>query len=326
MTTAPVNKWIEGISPADRTIDVAVRSLQARLAAVEHFLPLAVERAEGNVEHVHHLRVWARRAAAALNLYADLLPRRRATWLRTQLRRLRRAANDARDYDVLAQRLAQTCSEPVAAGWLKKVQAQRTEAQKPLVAIYERLKRNDRFERRIAKVLCRVRPRRTKKHGQASPLFGDWARGRLRPIVKSFFAAAPLDGAKMAALHRFRIRGKKLRYAMELLAGAFPPDFREKLYPKIEILQEKLGAINDLATAQVRLRHQLDLAEERAKRDHLKKLLADEKGRLKQARQDLMAWFTAEFQEDLEANFGALLAQPAHCDERVGTLVLSPAG
>src|SRR5262249_58635227 len=112
MTTARPDKWVQGVSPDDRTTDVAVRTLQARLAAIQHYLPLAAEKAEEDVEHVHQLRVWTRRASAALKLYAGLLPRRRTARMKKQLKRLRRAANDARDCDVLARRLAEDHAHP----------------------------------------------------------------------------------------------------------------------------------------------------------------------------------------------------------------------
>ena len=44
-------------------------------------------------------------ATAALRLYDDLLPRRWCLWLQKQLKRVRRAANNARDCDVLIERL-----------------------------------------------------------------------------------------------------------------------------------------------------------------------------------------------------------------------------
>lgn len=98
-------KWVEGIAPEERVGEVASRTLQGRLGAVLHYLPLAAEKADEDLEHVHQLRVWARRATAALRLYQDLLPRRRLCWMRKQLKRVRRAANGARDCDVLLERL-----------------------------------------------------------------------------------------------------------------------------------------------------------------------------------------------------------------------------
>ena len=302
------NKWVQGVSPDDRTTAVATRTLQARLAAVLHYLPLAAEKAEADVEYVHLLRVWTRRAAAALKLYASLLPRRRTAWIKKQLKRLRRAANDARDCDVLARHLADDYTHPEAETWAGKVRARRAEAQKPITAINEHLKRDDRFDRRVTKLLRGVRVRRKHRHRPADQRFGDWARASLRPLVETFFAAVPAHRTDMAALHAFRIRGKELRYSMELLAEAFGPDFRENLYPLVETLQDRLGALNDLATAQTRLRKWIDEADSPTEAEHLQKLLAEEQARFEHERREFVNWFTPPLQQQLRARFDALLA------------------
>jgi CHAD domain-containing protein len=112
MTTAQFDKWILHVEPDDRTSDVVARTLASRLVAVQHYLPLAAEKAEEDAEYVHELRVWTRRAAAALNLYAHFLPLRRLRRAKRQLKRLRRAAKDARDYDVLIQGIAKEHTSP----------------------------------------------------------------------------------------------------------------------------------------------------------------------------------------------------------------------
>jgi CHAD domain-containing protein len=307
MATAQMGKWMLDASPDDRTSDVAIRTLKARLAAVQRYLPLAAEKADEDFEYVHELRVSTRRATAALTLYADLLSRRRAAWLAKHLKNLRRAANDARDYDVLAQRLAKDHPEPEANRLLQNVRVQRRKAQKPILALHQRLKRCDHFERRIAKALQRVRPRRKKRSRTTDPRFGAWARANLRPLVQRFFKAAANHGTDAAALHKFRIRGKKLRYAMELLAGAFPPDFREKLYPIIEGLQDKLGEINDHLTAQARWRQQMEAAGGAAEVNHLQTLLIEEHDRVEDARQRLLNWWTPQLQESLRAGFDGMV-------------------
>jgi hypothetical protein len=71
MQGALTERWVQGVSPADRTIDVAVRTLGGRLDAVLYYLPLAAEKADEDTEYVHQLRVWTRRATAALRLYED---------------------------------------------------------------------------------------------------------------------------------------------------------------------------------------------------------------------------------------------------------------
>jgi CHAD domain-containing protein len=85
--------------------------------------------------------------------------------------------------------------------------------------------------------------------------FGSWAAGQLTEVSDEFFEAAPNESADVADLHRFRIRGKALRYSMELLGSAFDNELRETHYRTIEELQERLGAINDHVTACDRLRN-----------------------------------------------------------------------
>jgi CHAD domain-containing protein len=306
ITTAQIDKWIRHVAPDDRTSDVAAQTLESRLVAVQHYLPLAAEKAQEDAEYVHELRVWTRRTAAALNLYADFLPRRWLRWMKRQLKKLRRVAKDARDYDVLVQRLTKEHSSPETGCWLAKLRARRSKAQFPIRTIHERLKYDDRFAQQIRELLRRVRPRGKKKGRLKESRFGDWARASLRAMVQKFFKAAPTDGTDLATLHKFRIRGKRLRYGMELLAGAFPRDFREKLYPIVETLQDKLGEINDRATAQVQLRQRIKSATDKTEATHLRKRLADERARLEQLRRAFLAWCTPQFLKECRAGFEAL--------------------
>src|SRR3954466_9022178 len=102
---AASGKWIEGIGSENPVEEAARRSLEPRLAAVARCLPLAAHLAEHEFEHVHRLRVATRRACAALKLYKQLLPEKPARWLKRRLRKIRKAAGDARDLDVLSRRL-----------------------------------------------------------------------------------------------------------------------------------------------------------------------------------------------------------------------------
>jgi CHAD domain-containing protein len=292
-------KWVERGAPGERVDEVAARTLQGRLDAVLHFLPLATEKAEEDREYVHQMRVWARRATAAVRLYDDLLPRRRSSWLRKQLKRVRRAANDARDCDVLLERLKKQTSRG-AQRWLETVRAERARAQKAIIAIHERLGRDRRFERRIDKLVQRARDRGDEKAGEPAPSFVDWAREHLRPVVERFFDAVPADPGDEAALHRFRIRGKELRYALELLAGAFPEQVRTELYPTVEAMQDRLGEINDLATAKARLQLNIQFATGRSEAGSWRRLLANEQQQFDRARRAFQDWCSPQMLQDLQ--------------------------
>ena len=307
MKHAITDKWLPELSPDEPIHTASVRTLQDRLGAVQYYLPLAAEKAEEDVEHVHQLRVWTRRATAALRLYDELLPRRRLRWLKKQLRRIRRAANDARDSDVLTQRLKQKAPGRGTRRWLKAALAERAEAQGAIVAVHHRLRRDDRFGRRIDKLLERVASR-GEEQGRQAPRFGDWAQERLWRAVLEFFAATPADPNDEAALHQFRICGKQFRYVIELLAAAFPDRLRTELYPVIEKMQDQLGDINDLVTAQAKLREQIERASKPAEATDWRRLLAAEQAQFEQARQLFWDSHTPAMLKKLRAGFEALLS------------------
>ncbi len=307
MTGPLTEKWIQDVSPSDQTSDVALRTLRGRLDAVLYYLPLAAEKADEDIEHIHQLRVWTRRATAALRLYENLIPRRRCSWMKKQLKRVRQTANDARDCDVLVERLKKKQSSPATKRWLAAVQAERTETQTPIVVVYERLLHGDRFRRRIDKLLERVRSRGEEKTRSEAKLFGEWARTYFRPVVDRFFAAVPADQTDEAALHQFRICGKRLRYDMELLAGAFPDEFRTRLYPTIEAIQDRLGDINDLATAKARHRRNIGAASDRREAASWRRLLTNEQAELDRTRQQFWDWCAPQTLRDLRGGFETML-------------------
>ncbi len=283
-------KWIEGTS-ADQPVSTAARrTLEVRLAVVWHYLPLAARRAEEDVEHVHQLRVASRRAVAAIEIFWDLLPKRRARWLRKRLRKIRRTAGEARDDDVLAGRLEHWAQRhPPVELVSKQVLAHRRKAQKPIQKIHRKLV-DENFERGLSQLLDRIRWR--DKRRRREPCFAVVARQSLKATASDFWSAAEGDFDDIAALHQFRIAGKQLRYAMEVFAAAFPPAFREDQYPIVEQLQELLGTVNDHATAEMRLKSWLEDADDAELQQALRTLLAAERRSLARSRQQFLTWWT----------------------------------
>jgi CHAD domain-containing protein len=292
-------KWLPDVSPDDRTADVAARALAGRLEPVRRYLKRVTRTADP--EDAHQLRVWARRADAALRLYADLLPAKDARWFEKWLRRLRKAAGRVRDSDVLARQVAGPDNHlPI------QLRADRRRGMKKVRQLANRLDGGRRLRRRTRKLLARVGDKIA-----GTERFADRARYSLRPLVGSFFAACPIAGADDAALHRFRIRGKELRYALELLAGAFPPAFRDVLYPVVAALQERLGLVNDLATARRRLAEWLSATGDPATVSHLHRRLAAIAEELVQARAEFHQWWTPELREVLRQRFDEFLGSPS---------------
>ena len=288
---------------------VAYRALRKRLKMVTHYAPLAVDLWQDEIEHVHQLRVATRRARAALHLYEDLFPKRPLRWMNRRLSELRRAAGNARDLDVLGQRLRTIAGEKQDShlgAVVEKIAACRRKAQKPLTIAYKKAKRKGFAKRSRALAVASHWP-----GDEREPTFATSARARLSPLVDEFFAAAQADLSHLEALHQMRIAAKHVRYAVELLAEAFDEVVVGKLSATFAELQEKLGTINDHATAIVMLNDWFRRASDNESRAELAELIACEEKQLDESCQEFRQWWTQERATGLAEQFEMMLKDPA---------------
>lgn len=299
---APSGKWIEGIGPETRVEEAARRSLEPRLAAVAQCLPLAAHLAAHDIEHVHRLRVATRRAVAALKLYRELLGGKPARWMKKRLREIRRAAGDARDFDVLASRLAEDYGEPVAP-IVELIAKERAAVQPAIVQIAQGCRRDDRFVRKTSKLLDGIRSPDMGNNSQWPIEFGKWAARQLSNLAAPFFEAMPNETSDVAALHQFRISAKALRYAIELVAPAFGHELRDELYPIVEELQERLGRVQDHVTARQRLQKWAEGDPADSPRQMLDELAEAEGRRLTDELREFHTWWNRDGVERVRAAF-----------------------
>src|SRR4051812_18854466 len=287
-------KWIEGIDAAAPVEEAARKSLEPRLSAVAGSLPLAAHLAEHDVEYVHRLRVATRRAGAALKLYKELLPRKPARWLKKRLRKIRQAAGDARDLDVLAHRLNAQYGEKAAA-ILNLIREERAAVQDTVAEIAARCSHKDRYVRETAKLISGIRsPHSENGKSQTQRTFGQWARTRLTKLAAKFFDALPSESSNLASLHEFRIRAKALRYAIELVASAYSAELRRSAYPLVESLQERLGEIQDLVAARCRFEDWAASGSHASLRPLLPELVQADGERLTKCLQEFQIWWNEE--------------------------------
>jgi CHAD domain-containing protein len=277
------SKWVEGISFNQSVCKAASRVLNARLKAVCHCLPLAAEKSDEDVEHVHQLRISVRRAAEAVRVFSGLMEDAEVDALRERLRRIRLAADEARNWDVMAERFSH--GGGISAQIIERIKAHRREVQGPIVAICQEITA-DACEAKIEKLVQEVESHR---HGEGKRRFGRQAPKYLAPVVKKFFKAAESDLTTHESLHGLRIRTKKLRYTMEIVAVAFDSTFRKKLYPQVTLFQDLLGTVNDHATARLLFRDWLSKSEDAEQKAFLEGLLLAEE----RATEDLQAAFLA---------------------------------
>lgn len=298
-------KWIDGLTPESSVEAAARRSLEPRLVSVVQLLPMAAHLASHDIEHVHRLRVATRRATAALKLYRDCLRPRPAKWMKRRLRAIRRAAGDARDLDVLADRLARDYGEPVAP-IVELVTRDRDTVQPAIIEVADQARQDDHFIHKISKLLKGVAV--IEDNGDAAgmslvPDFRDWAARRLVKVVNEFNSARPSEAAQPAMLHQFRIRAKALRYAIELVAPAFgarQSELRGELYPIVEELQERLGKVQDHVAALERCGDWQVQSRNTALREKLAELAEAEARGLANSIVDFWQWWTPERQSQVD--------------------------
>ncbi len=247
-------KWVPGLTPEMSVADAARTVLATRFEVVRQCLPLAVEKPYDDPEHVHQLRVGTRRSGAALRMFADCLPRKHLRSAKQSLRTLRRAAGDARDWDVFLQGLSAAKPLTGAAGkpaldfLVGYAMGERSAAQVRLADAVAAA--GPAFAEESAALPAAVHEPRCEN---PPANFGDLAAGQFGTLLQAFDEAVRANPTEPAALHQLRILGKRTRYALEIFADCFPPEFKETVYPAVERVQELLGEIQDATVGRNRL-------------------------------------------------------------------------
>src|SRR5262249_51963951 len=161
-------------------------------------------------------------------------------------KRVRRAAGEARDWDVFLGTLAKL-------GWprgdrrrpgldflLGYGTAQRALAQSHLEEAGCQYPFD--FDRLISETVAAVHRPANQPELQT---MADLAWPMLAGLLRELDEAAAQDLEDYDHLHRVRIVGKRLRYAMEVFAECFEETFRTQAYAAVEEMQEILGNAND---------------------------------------------------------------------------------
>lgn len=305
-------KWISGLSASTPIVDAARHVLTVRLEVVRDHLGLALREPDKDPEHVHQLRVGTRRAGAAVKIFSCCLPDKVYKAARKRLKRLRRAAGEARDWDVFLMTLSEACAKKNSrhrAGLdflTGYALAQRSTGQAHLEEASPDYP--FAFDRFLADTVAAVQ-----KPSDGAQTLLDLAAPLLSALYSDLKEAAEADLSDYSHLHRVRILGKRLRYAMEVFADCFPRPFREKFYPAVEEMQEILGHANDSYVASQRL--QALCAKIQAVRPEdwkryqpgIEGLLHYHQQRLPEERQRFLAWWRRWQRSGRAAGFTALL-------------------
>src|SRR5207249_3337430 len=159
-----------------------------------------------------------------------------------RLRKIRRAAGAARDWDVFLSNipleLSKTEQNQAGLDFLRGyASAKRIATQADLERVADA---NTDFGSLIKRILTHIhRPKSVGKN------WGGFIRPAVDTLFQEFEEAAAADLSKYKKLHEVRIAGKHLRYTLELCVDCLPTQFREEIYPSIEEMQDSLGLAVD---------------------------------------------------------------------------------
>ena len=204
-------------------------------------------------EEIHDMRVAIRRMRAAMALFGDALPES-ARPLRRELKWVARTLGEVRDVDVQLRQVASWARELPAEDRaaldpvMKSLRNRRTLARRRLLRALD----SARYGHLVASLTTMIEqpPSGTSVSRIPVALAGPrLVRRRYRTLRKA--AAAVGKRSPPQDLHRLRIRGKRLRYAIEFLQPVYgKPAVR--LIARLKAVQDVLGLHQD---AQVAMEH-----------------------------------------------------------------------
>lgn len=264
-TVAPTSlrfpgKRVDAATPRLGPNDAFVRFAYVVLA--RETSALAAHRQSGEAmptpDDVHDLRVAARRLRVALKLFRRVLSRDDVAHFRDELRWFAKSLGDARDLDVYAESFkayAQTLPPAQRAefrGYELYLRRERAKARRRAAAAFASTRTAALFaglERLAAAGSSAGALRRSR-----SFRIRDAARRSIRSSVARVrrLGRALNASSRPTALHKLRIKSKRLRYELEFFAEAFPQLAATANVCKA--MQDLLGEHQDAYTANARLR------------------------------------------------------------------------
>jgi inorganic triphosphatase YgiF len=212
-------KWrpapVAGAAPHEALARLAGAACEQSAANAEGFL------ASEDPEYLHQLRVGLRRLRSLFSAFRALEPRTGA--LRSRLRALAPLLGEARDWDVIA---------PSSPGARKARRAARA------------LVRSPAFNETLVRILQWIEEAPWRRSDEPLARFAARALERLHRKARK-----KIDWADSAERHRLRVRVKRLRYAADAFADCFPGPATSRYLAALERVQDRFGALNDLAVA-----------------------------------------------------------------------------
>jgi inorganic triphosphatase YgiF len=224
--------------------------------SLNHLLLNAPASRHGDVEGVHQMRVALRRLRVAFNLFKSLIPPAQHAWASGEVKWLSEALGATRNWDVFAELVAPVeeafAGDPDIALLARRVAEARRTAQAAIAEVLASQRYADFTLELTAWIETRAWRRQAVSETSVrllSPL-SDLAdqlldrRYRAARKLAKRFDELDIDGR-----HTLRIALKKMRYTADSFARLYDAKPVARYLKRLAALQEDLGVLNDIATA-----------------------------------------------------------------------------
>lgn len=225
---------------------VARSSLESIAANAE------VLRQQADAEAVHQLRVAARALRSALSTFKEVVADDQLERVKSELRWLAKACDTARNLDVFAEETLGPAEKldprpPSLPALAAEVQAAREHAAADVSEVVASARFRDLLIEVTGWVDTGAWTAQPAAGEPGKPFAAAALQRRRRKLLK--------DGRRLESLsdeerHQVRIDAKKLRYAAEGFQGLYGARATQKFIKTLKALQDELGAVNDIATAE----------------------------------------------------------------------------
>lgn len=293
----------EAITKAGKKI---IGSQAARLQSLDDTV-----RAGDNSTAVHDMRVATRRMRSAFRLFSEYYPSKATRRLRKPVRELAGLLGEVRDLDVMIENLRthmatltlekQHALDPLLADW----QSRRARAHRALVEFLD----SAEYDEWVGRLEDFVESKGATKGPRVADVVPGliWKRyGKVREFEKL------VNRPDLATLHRLRLQGKRLRYALEFFAESTGGKATILLEPLIA-LQDHLGVLHDADMATSLIAEFIEVRARRAERQGLAggefEAVAGYLSALKSQTADLQAGFEERWQVIIKPAFRQALAE-----------------
>ncbi|WP_321815574.1 MULTISPECIES: CHAD domain-containing protein [unclassified Paraburkholderia] len=196
---------------------------------------------ERGAENLHKLRVALRRLRTLLWIWQPLLAREMAALERGYLKRVGAAAGAARDWDIVAERLANLDVDRA------RLNAARSSTFESACETLSAADLHHALREMLHKVNHALNTAR--RRTSIERLASECVRDARRSLKKRVRRASKAEKGDYAAWHDVRKAAKKLRYTLEFLAPMLSRRDTKRLKP-LKRLQKRFGNLNDAVTVE----------------------------------------------------------------------------